>query len=262
MHLANGQAAPCMGGGAWVGAQCWLGGRGRGLFVLGLGVTCDFIIGSCYLKWIWFVCFVAWPCDVIIGWLPHEAKPPPTQPAPCTDAMHHPCTGPMHGPAYPSSQTQIPAQQNLAITGLHHTAATNRCRTVLTDKISTGPFSIRQLYQCLPMLASKKVYFCRTGLINEKRRKNIRHSGVFMSAKDTLPVWDCPANLASQGDSQSFCDLHLTQSWGKLPPWSATFDANQFLPDLKKFTKFGENKFEYFFSFRSTYAKERIKSKQ
>ena len=29
--LVDGQAGPCLGG-AWVGAQCWLGGRGRGLF--------------------------------------------------------------------------------------------------------------------------------------------------------------------------------------------------------------------------------------
>ena len=35
MHLDNGLVAPCMGGGAWVGARYWLGGRGRGLFVLG-----------------------------------------------------------------------------------------------------------------------------------------------------------------------------------------------------------------------------------
>ena len=34
MHLVNGLAAPCMGGGAWVDARCWLGGRGRGLFVV------------------------------------------------------------------------------------------------------------------------------------------------------------------------------------------------------------------------------------
>ena len=39
MHLDNGLAAPCMGGGAWVGARCWLGGRGRGLFTW----TCDVI---------------------------------------------------------------------------------------------------------------------------------------------------------------------------------------------------------------------------
>ena len=46
MHLVNGLAAPCMGGGAWVGARCWLGGRGRVLFTLA--------------------------CDVIIRWLPYE----------------------------------------------------------------------------------------------------------------------------------------------------------------------------------------------
>ena len=31
MHLANGQVAPFMGGGAWVGARCWLGGRVCGM---------------------------------------------------------------------------------------------------------------------------------------------------------------------------------------------------------------------------------------
>ena len=45
MHLANGLATPCMDGGAWVGAQCWLGGRGRGRFGVGLGLTCDVIMG-------------------------------------------------------------------------------------------------------------------------------------------------------------------------------------------------------------------------
>ena len=34
MHLDNGLAAPCMGGGAWVSVGCWLGGRGRGLICL------------------------------------------------------------------------------------------------------------------------------------------------------------------------------------------------------------------------------------
>ena len=33
MHFVDGLAAPCMGGGAWVGARCWLGGRGRGLII-------------------------------------------------------------------------------------------------------------------------------------------------------------------------------------------------------------------------------------
>ena len=32
MHLDNGLAAPCMGDGAWVGAWCLLGGRGRGVY--------------------------------------------------------------------------------------------------------------------------------------------------------------------------------------------------------------------------------------
>ena len=43
MHLDNGLAAPCMGGGAWVGARCWLGGRGRDLLpepVMSLMVGC------------------------------------------------------------------------------------------------------------------------------------------------------------------------------------------------------------------------------
>ena len=35
MHLDNRLAAPCMGVGVWVGARCWLVGRGRVLFVLG-----------------------------------------------------------------------------------------------------------------------------------------------------------------------------------------------------------------------------------
>ena len=35
MHFCDGLAAPCMGGGAWVGARCWLAGRGHVLFVLG-----------------------------------------------------------------------------------------------------------------------------------------------------------------------------------------------------------------------------------
>ena len=30
MHLVDRLAALCMGGGAWVGARCWLGGRGHG----------------------------------------------------------------------------------------------------------------------------------------------------------------------------------------------------------------------------------------
>ena len=42
MHFCHRQAAPCMSGGAWVGARCWLGGRGRGLFIL----VCDVIIGG------------------------------------------------------------------------------------------------------------------------------------------------------------------------------------------------------------------------
>ena len=36
VHFCDRQAAPCMGVGAWVGARCWMGGRGRGLFLLGL----------------------------------------------------------------------------------------------------------------------------------------------------------------------------------------------------------------------------------
>ena len=32
--------------GAWVGAWSWLGGRGRGLFFVGLGYACDIIIGG------------------------------------------------------------------------------------------------------------------------------------------------------------------------------------------------------------------------
>ena len=42
MHLVNGLAAPCMGGGAWVDTRCWLGERGRGIFVL----ASDAIIGG------------------------------------------------------------------------------------------------------------------------------------------------------------------------------------------------------------------------
>ena len=56
MHLDNGLAAPCMGGGAWVGARCWLGGRGRGLFVLGFFEPVTSLLVGCYMKWILFVC--------------------------------------------------------------------------------------------------------------------------------------------------------------------------------------------------------------
>ena len=48
MHLDNRLAAPCMGVGVWVGARCWLVGRGRVLFVVGFSLSA---------------------CDVINGWL-------------------------------------------------------------------------------------------------------------------------------------------------------------------------------------------------
>ena len=36
MHFCDGLAAPCMGGGAWVGARCWLAGRGAWSICVGL----------------------------------------------------------------------------------------------------------------------------------------------------------------------------------------------------------------------------------
>ena len=48
MHLVDGLAAPCMVGGAWVGARCWLGGRG--LVYLFDPVTS--LLGGCYMKWL------------------------------------------------------------------------------------------------------------------------------------------------------------------------------------------------------------------
>ena len=45
MHLANGLAAPCMASVHGIGARCWLGGRGRDLFGVGFGLTCDVIMG-------------------------------------------------------------------------------------------------------------------------------------------------------------------------------------------------------------------------
>ena len=51
MHLDNGLAALCMGGGAWVGARCWLGGMGRGLFPW----TCDVINGGLLHEKIWIL---------------------------------------------------------------------------------------------------------------------------------------------------------------------------------------------------------------
>ena len=52
MHLVDRLAALCMGGGAWVGARCWLGRRERGLFVLGLVTPLTSLLGGCYMKWI------------------------------------------------------------------------------------------------------------------------------------------------------------------------------------------------------------------
>ena len=65
MHLFNGQAAPCMGGGAWVGARCWLAVRGRGLFVLGYSEHETPLWGGCHMKWILEI-----QTD-----RPHQAKP-------------------------------------------------------------------------------------------------------------------------------------------------------------------------------------------
>ena len=53
MYLDNGLAAPCMGGGAWVGAQCWLAGRG----VVYLPEPVISLLGGCFIKWIFVYVF-------------------------------------------------------------------------------------------------------------------------------------------------------------------------------------------------------------
>ena len=57
MHFCDGLAAPCMGGGAWVGAGAWVsaGWVGGGVAYLHLSVT-SLLVGCC-MKWIWFVFF-------------------------------------------------------------------------------------------------------------------------------------------------------------------------------------------------------------
>ena len=69
MHFCDGLAAPCMGGGAWVGARCWLAGRGAWSICVGFSEPVTSLSGGCYLKWIFgYVCFwVPEPVTSLMG---------------------------------------------------------------------------------------------------------------------------------------------------------------------------------------------------
>ena len=47
MHFCDVQATLCIGVGAWVGARCWLAGRGRGLFCVGFSEPVTSLFGGC-----------------------------------------------------------------------------------------------------------------------------------------------------------------------------------------------------------------------